>query len=35
MPEGMGGKHEFRIHVYTNDAEEPEQWLTVYSDWIP
>jgi len=33
MHEGMGGQHEFRIHVETNDPTQPEIVLTVLSFW--
>lgn len=33
MHEGMGGQHEFRIHVRTNDPSQPEIPLTVLSVW--
>jgi hypothetical protein len=31
----MGGKHNFRVHVPTNDPAQPEQTLTVLSNWVP
>jgi len=34
MHEGMGGPHEFRVHLKTNDAVEPTKYLTIYSDWV-
>jgi len=33
MHEGMGGQHEFRVHVLTNDPTQPEILLTVRSTW--
>ncbi len=33
MHEGMDGPHEFRVHVQTNDPNQPEKLLTVLSDW--
>jgi hypothetical protein len=33
MHKGMEGLHEFRIHLRTNDAVEPEKLLAVRSDW--
>jgi hypothetical protein len=33
MPEGMGGPHQFDIHLRTNDPVEPEKLLVVKSDW--
>jgi hypothetical protein len=35
MHEGMGGQHEFRVHLQTNDPVEPVKYLTVLSNWIP
>ena len=35
MPEGMGGKHNFLVHLPTNDPKRPEIRLTVLSDWVP
>jgi hypothetical protein len=35
MHEGMGGQHEFRVYLRTNDPVEPEKLLTVLSNWIP
>lgn len=34
MHEGMGGLHEFRAHLRTNDPVEPTKYLTIYSDWV-
>jgi hypothetical protein len=31
----MGGPHDFRVHVNTNDPESPLQTLAVLSDWVP
>ncbi len=33
MHEGMDGPHEFRVHVLTNDPQQPEKLLTVLSNW--
>ncbi len=33
MTEGMGGPHEFRVHVPTNDPANPVLVLTSKSDW--
>lgn len=33
MHEGMGGQHEFRIHVRTDDPTQPNIPLTVLSFW--
>lgn len=35
MPEGMGGPHQFNVHIRTNDPVEPERTLIVKSDWGP
>lgn len=34
MHEGMGGDHEFRIPLETNDPAQPKQDLIVTSNWI-
>jgi len=31
----MGGLHDFRVHLVTNDLTQPERELTVLSDWVP
>jgi hypothetical protein len=31
----MGGLHDFRVHLMTNDPSEPERTLTVLSNWVP
>jgi hypothetical protein len=35
MPEGMGGPHDFRVRVRTNDPSQPEKELAVLSNWVP
>ena len=35
MHEGMGGQHEFSVHLLTNDPQEPEKLISVRSNWIP
>lgn len=35
MHEGMDGKHDFRVHLLSNDAEQPDRMLVVLSNWIP
>jgi hypothetical protein len=35
MHEGMGGLHDFRVHISSNDPQQPERTLTVLSDWVP
>ncbi|WP_162909769.1 DUF1573 domain-containing protein [Aggregatilinea lenta] len=34
MHEGMGGPHEFRVHLQTNDPAEPDKQLTILSNWV-
>jgi hypothetical protein len=34
MSPGMGGEHEFRVHLQTNDPARPQQVLTVLSNWV-
>jgi len=34
MHGNMGGPHEFRLHLHTNDPEEPEKVLTVRANWV-
>lgn len=34
MHEGMGGPHDFRVHVMTNDPQTPERELTILSNWV-
>ncbi|MBF8283485.1 MAG: hypothetical protein HW378_2400 [Anaerolineales bacterium] len=31
----MGGLHNFRVHLPTNDPEQPDRTLTVLSNWVP
>jgi len=31
----MGGQHDFRVHLPTNDPAQPDHTLTVLSNWIP
>lgn len=35
MHQGMDGKHNFRVHLPTNDPEQPDRTLTVLSNWVP
>ena len=30
----MGGKHNFSVHLPTNDPKQPDKTLTVLSDWV-
>lgn len=34
MHEMMGGPHEFRVHVLTNDPAQPNIPLTILSNWV-
>lgn len=34
MHEGMGGKHEFLVHLLTNDPAQSETQLRIFSNWI-
>lgn len=34
MHEGMGGPHDFRIHLTTNDPQTPYRELVVLSNWV-
>ncbi len=31
----MGGPHDFRVHLLTNDPAQSDRTLTVLSDWVP
>ena len=35
MHEGMDGMHDFRVHLPSNDPQQPERTLTVLSNWVP
>jgi hypothetical protein len=34
MPPGMGGPHDFRVQLKTNDPIQPEKELVVLSNWM-
>jgi hypothetical protein len=34
MHEGMGGPHDFRVHIPNNDPDWGDRTLTVLSDWV-
>lgn len=34
MHPGMGGPHDFRVHVRTNDPAQPNKLLTILSNWV-
>lgn len=31
----MGGMHDFRVYLPTNDPKQPMSTLTVLSNWVP
>lgn len=35
MHEGMGGQHDFRVQLATNDPQYPSTELQVLSNWVP
>ncbi len=35
MHEGMGGQHEFHVHLTTNDPASPKTTFVARSNWIP
>lgn len=35
MHEGMGGPHDFRVYLETNDPVEPVKEIALLSDWGP
>jgi len=35
MPEGMGGPHDFAIHLVTNDPRTADKVLNVLTQWGP
>ena len=35
MHEGMEGKHNFRVHLPSNDPKQPDRTVTVLSNWVP
>jgi hypothetical protein len=34
MHEGMDGMHNFRVHLPSNDPQQPDRTLTVLSNWV-
>jgi hypothetical protein len=30
----MGGFHDFRVHLLSNDPQQPDKVLTVLSNWV-
>lgn len=35
MHAGMEGYHDFRVHLKTNDLDQPDLVVTVLSNWVP
>jgi hypothetical protein len=35
MHAGMEGKHNFALHLVTNDPLQPDKIVTILSNWIP
>jgi len=35
MHEGMDGLHDFRLHILSNDPDQPDKELVVLSNWVP
>lgn len=35
MSEGMGGPHDFAVHLKTNDPNNPNLVVNVLSNWVP
>lgn len=33
--QSVGGPHEFRLHVQTNDPQQPDKTIQVLSNWVP
>ncbi len=31
----MGGMHDFRVHISSNDPKRPQYELAVLSNWVP
>jgi len=31
----MGGYHDFRLHLPTNDPQEPDRTVAIHSNWVP
>lgn len=34
MHGSMGGPHDFRLHLQTNDPTQPDKVVTLLSDWV-
>jgi hypothetical protein len=35
MSGDMGGLHDFRLHIPTNDPDHRDKELTILSNWVP
>jgi hypothetical protein len=35
MHAGMDGPHDFRVHIKSNDPNNPDKTVTVLSNWVP
>ncbi len=35
MHEGMDGKHNYAVHLITNDATQPDKVVNILSNWVP
>ncbi len=34
MHGNMGGPHDFRLHILTNDPQQPDLQVTILSNWV-
>ena len=35
MHGSMGGLHDFRLHLVSNDPSQPDMTVTILSNWVP
>ena len=35
MHGNMGGVHDFRLHLVSNDPSQPDMTVTILSNWVP
>jgi hypothetical protein len=35
MHSDMGGVHDFRLHLVSNDPSQPDMTVTILSNWVP
>ncbi len=35
MHGNMGGPHDFKLHIKTDDVQQPEKTVDVLSNWVP